>query len=115
MVTRVAPSQQAHPFLFGVHSNECGGPCPYEPNDWYNYYWLYDVEEIANAANPWEPKPYAYGVWELPFVTDRELHTIIGATVGSNGILYVALANAGQIDIYDRPPLILTFQLPLSI
>ena len=101
--------------LFGSsRSNECGGPCPYDPKDWYNYYWLYDVDDIANAGNPWEPKPYAYGVWELPFVTDREEHIVIGATVGTDGILYVALANAGQIETYDRPPLILTFQLPTS-
>jgi hypothetical protein len=89
----------------------CGGPCPYDPSDWYNYYWLYDVEDIANADNPWEPQPYAYGIWELPYATDPGSHRVIGATVG-DGVLYVALSNAAQVGTYDRPPLILTFDLP---
>jgi hypothetical protein len=69
------------------------------------------VEDIANAGNPWEPRPYAHGVWELPYATDPASHRVIGATVG-DGVLYVALANAARVGTYDRPPLILTFDLP---
>lgn len=34
--------------------------------------------------------------------------------MGDDGVLYVALANAGQVEDYNRPPLILTFKLPAS-
>jgi hypothetical protein len=97
--------------FYSNKSVECGGGCPYEPNDYYNYYWMYDVEEMAVAKNPWEVRPYAYGVWDIPFIKNREWHRIIGGTVGTDGILYVALGHAGQVGEYDRPPLILTFDL----
>ncbi len=92
--------------------NECGGPCSYEPDDSYNYYWLFDADAILAAANLWEPQPYAFGIWEVPFDAGGE-HKVIGATLDAEtGTLYVALGNAGQLGDYDRPPLILTYALP---
>jgi hypothetical protein len=77
---------------------------PYNASDWYNYYWLYDVKEIAGAKTVWNARPYTYGIWDLPYVNDPR---IIGGTVDvDGGILYVA------IDLHDRPPLILSFKLP---
>ncbi|MBU1221913.1 hypothetical protein KKF34_10975 [Myxococcota bacterium] len=92
--------------------NVCGGPCPYDPDDVYNYYWLFDVDEILAAENLFDPRPYAYGIWELPF-DDAGHHRIIGATLDDEtGTLYIALANAGQVGDYDRPPVILVYTLP---
>ena len=63
---------------------------------------------MAGAKTVWNARPYAYGIWDLPYVDDPR---IIGGTVDlDGGILYVA--NAGQIDLHDRPPLILSFKLP---
>jgi len=92
--------------------HECGGPCPYGTDDYYNYYWFFDAAEILVADNVFDPQPYAYGVWEVPFDAGGA-HAVIGATLDPDGgILYVALANAAQLGEYDRPPLIITFALP---
>jgi len=91
---------------------ECGGPCAYGADDAYNYYWLFDIDDILAAENVFDPQPYDYGIWELPF-DDNGNHRIIGATVDpEDGVLYVALGNAGQVGAYDRPPLVLTYALP---
>lgn len=92
--------------------NLCGGPCAYGADDSYNYYWLFDLQDILTADHVYDPQPYAYGIWEVPF-DDGGHHKVIGATLDpAAGILYVALANAGQLGDYDRPPLILTYRLP---
>jgi hypothetical protein len=94
-----------------VQSNgyECGGPCAYDPDDHYNYVWLFDVEEMAKASNVYDPRPYAYGEWDVPFDNDGE-HAIIGGVLDEeNGVLYVALSEAAQVGDWDRPPLIVTF------
>ena len=59
-----------------------------------------------------DPQPYAYGIWDVPF-DEGGRHEVIGATLDTDTeTLYVALANAGQLGDYDRPPLILTYSLP---
>jgi hypothetical protein len=94
------------------NDNECGGPCAYGADDSYNYYWLFNVEDILDAENVYDPEPYEYGIWEVPF-DDEGSHKVIGATMDpESGILYVALGNAGQMGDYDRPPLIITYLLP---
>lgn len=90
----------------------CGGPCPYGVDDRYNYYWLFDVEDLLAAENAHDPRPYDYGVWEVPFAPGAS-HSIVGATLDAEErVLYVALGGAGQVGDYDRPPLIVTFTLP---
>lgn len=94
------------------NGNLCGGFCPYDSDDDHNYYWLFDVNDILEGGNgnTWEPRPYAYGVWDPPF-GDSGDHEIIGATLDDeNGVLYMALERAGQVGNYDRPPVIVTFE-----
>jgi len=90
--------------------NQCGGPCAFGPNDYYNYYWMFDINEILSADTVSSPRPYAYGIWDVPF-DDYGRHSIIGAAFSPPN-LYVALANAGQVGTYDRPPLIVSFTVP---
>lgn len=93
--------------------NVCGGPCSYDPDDNYNYIWLFSVDEILAAGNPSDAIPYFYGIWEVPFDAGGA-HRVIGATFDDNsGTLYVALADAGQLGTYDRVPLIVAFSVPL--
>lgn len=90
----------------------CGGPCAYDPDDYYNYYWLFNVDDILNAKELNEPRPYTYGIWDLPF-GQGGVNQIIGATLDSaDKTLYIAMANAGKLGSYDNPPLILTYSLP---
>ena len=91
--------------------NVCGGPCPYTAGDSYNYYWLFDIDEILAADNVYDPRPYDYGKWSVPY-DNGGANKVIGATFDPvEGVLYVALGNAAQVGTYDRPPLILTFQV----
>ncbi len=89
----------------------CGGYCSHAADDDYNYYWLFDVREILAAENAYEPRPYAYGRWSLPFDQDGA-HKVVGATFDSaERVVYIALGGAGQSGEYDRPPLILTYRI----
>ena len=92
--------------------NLCGGYFSYAAADNYNYYWLFDLEEILAAGGVSEPRPYALGRWTVPF-GDHPGHPIIGGAFDPVGrVLYVALGNAGQVSTYDRPPLILSYGVP---
>jgi len=74
--------------------------------------WFFDVDEILAAENVYDPRPYAYGKWSVPF-DDGGRHLVIGATFDpATSTLYVALESAAQVGDYDRPPLIVTFQTP---
>lgn len=37
------------------------GPTRLEENDIHPYYWLFDLDTITTAANPWDIMPYEYG------------------------------------------------------
>ena len=89
----------------------CGGYCSFAADDNYNYYWFFDVREILAARNAYDPRPYAYGRWSVPF--DRNgAHKIVGASFDpTEGVIYIPLGGAGQIGKYDRPPLILTYRI----
>jgi len=93
------------------NGNLCGGYCAYDATDYYNYYWFFDVDEILAASETFEPRPYAYGPWPVPF-DDGGRHHIIGGTFDpATMTLYLSLENAGQVGDYDRPPVILVFSL----
>ena len=92
----------------------CGGYCAYEADDYTNAYWLFDVNDILAADAVHLPRPYAYGEWSVPFDDDGR-HAIIGGTFDpASSTLYLALANAGQVGTYDRPPLILAYDVPTN-
>ena len=98
----------------------CGGPCPFLLNDYDNYYWMYDIDDVIAADHVYDPIPYAYGKWDIPY--DRPsntmngqpgLHRILGGTIDDDaGILYIALEGAGKVSDYDFPPLIVAYALP---
>jgi len=91
--------------------NVCPGPCPYDPADYSNYYWFYNVEDILSASELYQPKPYAYGSFDVPFDAEGK-RPIIGATFDTTTkTLYLAVRNAAQLGTYDRPPLIVTYKL----
>ncbi len=92
--------------------NLCGGYCAYEADDYSNAYWLFDVDDILAADDTHLPRPYASGYWSVPFDDDGR-HAIIGGTFDpGTATLYLALGNAGQVGTYDRPPLIVVYDVP---
>jgi len=101
---------------YKIHSEDwpdgsCGGYCAYDRDDYYNYYWFFDLNDIVGAANPWDPRPYAYGRWSLPFDGQGRFGISGGAFDPEEKVLYLSLSNAGQRGEYDRPPLILGYRL----
>ncbi len=104
------------------NGNLCGGPCPYDAADYYNYYWLWDVNDLLAVKNgtkqPYEVRPYAYGIFDVPFQTDiysggtPEHHPVRGGAYDPvSGRLYLTLYDAGSTTRYARIPLVVVYQL----
>ncbi len=93
------------------NGNSCGGGCAYDNNDKYNYFWIFDVNNMIDADKPWLVRPISYGKWSHPY-DEKGGNQVIGGTYNDkNNILYLALKNAGQTGEYDRPPLIISYQV----
>ena len=89
----------------------CGGPCTYMSDDMYNYFWIFKVEDILNAEELWDAQPVSYGKWSHPYDEGGQKE-VIGATFDEEtSRLYISLRGAGQIEMYDRPPLILAYKI----
>ncbi|WP_414830172.1 hypothetical protein [Alteromonas sp. H39] len=94
------------------NGNVCGGPCAYEHDDYYNYYWIYDIDDIIAVQNgnklPHEVLPAFYG--ELP--TFGHQNTITGADYNPvSKRLYLTLSSidTSQSD-YEKNPIIVAYE-----
>jgi hypothetical protein len=89
----------------------CGGGCTYESSDNYSYFWLFDINDMISAANPWEVRPISYGKWSHPYDKGGLNHVIGGSYDSESKTMYLSLRNAGQTREYDRPPLIVAYRI----
>jgi hypothetical protein len=90
---------------------QCAGGCPYEASDMYNYFWLFDVNDMLTSADPWSVEPISYGKWSHPY-DKGGIHKIGGGAFDSEtNTLYLALTKAGKVGKYDSPPLILGYKV----
>lgn len=91
-------------------TEECPGYCALDPNDSYNYYWFYDVDDLVAVRNgsvdSWTPRPYAYGEFVVPFRTSTRQEIGGGAYDAANSRLFLALS---YVD--SNNPIILVYQL----
>ncbi|MBX3271175.1 MAG: hypothetical protein KF729_12990 [Sandaracinaceae bacterium] len=92
--------------------NLCGGFCARGARDHSNYYWFFDLNEILAAEEPWAPRPYAYGPWSVPFDGDGQHHISGGAYAPDRGLLYLTLYGAGQVGMFDVPPVVVAYRVP---
>jgi hypothetical protein len=98
---------------------ECGGFCAYDHRDYYNYFWLWDVNDLIAASNgeilAHEIRPYSYGQFNLPFeLSEDESYVenrIIGATY-SAGKLYIVLGGADKLQSeFESVPMVLVYDV----
>lgn len=97
--------------------NRCGGYCPYDADDEYTYYWLFDVEEMLAVKNGERQasslRPYEYGKFPAPFQPDIGANRIQGGTFdASSGTLYLSLNDANLQGSYSRTPVVVAYRFP---
>ena len=65
------------------HDYNCSGPCANDPLDYYNYYWLFNLDDLIAVKNgkmqPYDVRPYEYGEFPAPFQTSDYLTSIEAA------------------------------------
>ena len=102
--------------------DSCGGYCAPDAEDYYFYYWLWNVNDMAAAKSgekePYEVRPYEYGKFPVPFKSDihPKNRTIKGGTFDSEtGRLYLHIKNPYNYQSeYEPPPLILAYSIDTS-
>jgi hypothetical protein len=103
----------------------CGGPCSYDKDDVYNYYWLWDINDYIKVLNgellPHEVRPYQYGEFQVPFqfvrdTKEPQIWVIGGATFDKiNSDLYVSIPGRGKVGNFDYPPLFLKYHIDVRL
>lgn len=90
----------------------CGGYCAPDADDYYHYYWLWDVNDLVAVKNgslaPFDVRPYSYGVFPTPFQT-RELGG--GTFDPAAGLLYLTVQRADRLQgQYSNPPVVVAYR-----
>lgn len=99
------------------NGNVCGGYCSYGADDNYNYYWLWDLDDLVAVKNgslsPERIKPYESGELNLPFQRGDELIRVGGASFDPvRELLYISLLKANNtLGQYNNPPIIVAYRI----
>ena len=101
------------------NGNLCGGPCAFDANDEYNYYWLYDMSDLLavqeGSINAYDVRPYDYGQFNAPFQTGGFNPVVGGSLDLESSTLYLSIKGANNtLGQYDNPPVIAAFDIDLS-
>jgi hypothetical protein len=95
----------------------CGGACPHDQYDIYNYYWIWNMNDLLqvkqNKLKPHQPKPVHYGEITLPFQPSRGINEIVGASFDDKqNKLYILIYNADRLQSkYEKAPVMAIFDL----
>lgn len=105
----------------GQTSGNCPGPCPYDPDDYYNYYWLWDVNDLLAVKNgsmlPHDVRPYDYGVFNAPFqmniYENEPRHNPIrgGVFDTASGLLYLTVHGGDSVGRFGTKPLFIAYKV----
>lgn len=97
------------------NGNVCGGECSVTVADNYNYYWLYDVNDIVNAQNVYDAKPISFGKWHHPF-DGISVWPILGGTYDiQNERLYVTIRRGHVNGVQVTPnPVIVVYDFSVK-
>lgn len=105
----------------GQTTGNCPGPCPYDRDDFYNYYWLWDVNDLLAVKNgsmqAYDVRPYAYGEFNAPFqmnlYTGLPRHNPIrgGVYDSVSGLLYLTIHGGQSTGQYGVKPLVVAYKI----
>ena len=90
--------------------NLCGGYCAPDDDDYYQFYWLWDLNDLmavmTGELQPHEVHPYDYGTFDTPFQTSqRQLGG--GSFDPATGLLYLTVQRADRTQgTYANPPVV---------
>ncbi|MBL7003826.1 MAG: hypothetical protein ISR69_07370 [Gammaproteobacteria bacterium] len=98
----------------------CGGPCPYDYTDHYNYIWLWDVNDLLKVKtgeiNSYDVRPYEYGELVLPFQDTGLTYNLIGAADfdPTTDLLYILLKRGDPLQsAFEQAPIMVVYKLDL--
>ena len=105
----------------GQTAGNCPGPCAYDAEDYYNHYWLWDVNDLLAVKNgnmqPHDVRPYDYGVFNAPFQenifngTTRHNPIIGGAYDAATGLLYLNISGGESTGQFGVKPLVIAYKI----
>ena len=78
-----------------------GGYGTYDVDDVYNYYWIYDLNDVISAEAPYMPKPYASGKFEA-YTEGR----IVGADYEYGQLFIMSFSQTRLQSPYESEPVI---------
>ena len=96
--------------------NECGGYCPPEADDRYQYYWLWDVNDLvavrSGTLQAHEVRPYDYGKFSTPFQAGGTKEIGGGSFDPATGKLYLSVKRGDtEQGRYATPPVIVVYDV----
>jgi hypothetical protein len=92
-----------------------GGYSSYVAKDNYHYYWLWDVNDLvkvrAGELNPYDVRPYEYGIFQTPF--EGPSHKLGGGAFDvSTGRIYLTAQGADREQgEYSNPPVVMVYKV----
>lgn len=93
----------------------CGGYCAPDAEDYYQHYWLWDVQDLLAVKEglllPHEVVPYDYGELATPFQNSQK--QIGGGSFDPvSGSLYLTIQRAdNEQGDYDNPPIVVVYKV----
>lgn len=95
-----------------TNGNVCGGPCAYDPDDYDNYYWAFDMNDLLAVKEgrmaPHAVMPYAYGRLSVPYLKSGFNKILGGDFDAGRGLLYLTLS---QRSAYGWVPSVAAFRI----
>jgi hypothetical protein len=102
------------------NGHKCDGPCAFDQNDYYNYFWIFDVNDFLKVQDkkikPWDLKPIKHGKLTLPFAPQNNAKNVIGADFDEvTERLYIMLENVDKSQSrFEAAPVMLVYEMTTS-
>ncbi|MBI1294246.1 hypothetical protein GC175_04725 [bacterium] len=97
---------------------ECGGYCAPQTDDYYHFYWLWDMNDLVAVKNgemeAHEVRPYASGEFVTPFAGDEP--QLGGASFDpATGRLYITAQKADRAQgEFTNPPVVMVYKVGIE-